>query len=46
MKAILRWGAALLSLLLLSSISHGYYWVSGAFRTPLPHAPENEPSVL
>jgi hypothetical protein len=40
MKAILRWGAALLSLLLLSSISHGYYWVSGALRTPLPHAPD------
>jgi len=40
MKAILRWGAALVSLLLLTSMSHGDYWVSPVFRTPFQQAPD------
>lgn len=39
MKAIIRWGAGLLSLLLLGSPSHGRVWISPVFKTPLPHAP-------
>jgi hypothetical protein len=40
MKAIIRWGAGLFGLLLLTSVSHGYVWVSPVFKTPLPCAPD------
>jgi hypothetical protein len=40
MKAILRWGTALLSLLLLTSASHAQYQlVSPVFKTPFPSVP-------
>src|SRR5580765_6954092 len=39
MKAILRRSAGLLSLLLLSSVSHGQIAYSPVFKTPLPQAP-------
>ena len=40
MKAIMRWGVGLMSLLLLTSVSQGYVWVSPVFKTPLPYAPD------
>jgi hypothetical protein len=39
MNALIRWGAGLLSLLLLGSTSHARVWISPVFKTPLPHAP-------
>jgi hypothetical protein len=39
MKAIIRWSAGLLSLLLLGSSSDARVWISPVFKTPLPHAP-------
>ena len=39
MKAILRWSTGLLSLLLLSSVSHGQIAYSPVFKTPLAQAP-------
>ena len=39
MKAILRWGTALVSLLLLTQISAGYVWVTPVFKCPYPQAP-------
>jgi hypothetical protein len=39
MKAILRWSAGLLSLLLLGSVCDGYYWVTPVFKQPYPVAP-------
>jgi len=40
MKAIIRWGVGLFGLLLLTSVSHGYEWVSPVFKCPLPYAPD------
>src|SRR5437870_5056910 len=39
MKAILRWSAGLLGLLLLGSVSDGYVWVTPVFKQPYPVAP-------
>jgi hypothetical protein len=39
MKSILRWSAGLLGLLLLGSVSDGYYWVTPVFKQPYPAAP-------
>lgn len=39
MKAILRWGTGLLSLLLLGSGSYAYVWVTPVTRCPYPQAP-------
>ena len=39
MKAIIPWGAGLLSLLLLGPASHARIWISPVFKTPLPYAP-------
>src|ERR1043165_5922265 len=36
----IRWRIALSSLLLLSSISHGYVWVTPITKCPYPHAPD------
>ena len=40
MKAIIRGSFGLLSLLLLASVSHGWYYASAVFKTPLPTAPD------
>src|ERR1035438_741474 len=39
MKAILRWGAALVGLLLVTQISHGYVWATPVSKCPYPIAP-------
>ena len=40
MKAILRSGAALAGLLLVSSVSFGYVWCTPVLKMPYPQAPD------
>jgi hypothetical protein len=39
MKAILRWGASLVGLLLVSAVASAYYWVTPVLKCPYPVAP-------